>query len=203
MHPSAERINELYERHAHDYAADRSGMPFYEKSWLDRFVMLLPASGAVLDLGCGCAVPMARYLIECGRQVAGVDASPTLVSICRDRFPDQEWRVEDMRGLDLGRRFAGVLAWDSFFHLPEHAQRAMFAVFERHAVPGCALMFTSGPEHGEAVGEYRGEPLYHASLSPDVYRELLGAHGFEMLDFRAEDPDCGRHTVWLARRRVE
>ena len=34
------------------------------------------------------------------------------------------------------------------------------------------LMFNSGPAYGESVGEYRGDPLYHASLDPDDY---LGA----------------------------
>jgi hypothetical protein len=59
-------------------------------------------------------------------------------------------------------------------------------------------MFTSGPGHGEAVGQYRGEPLYHASLSEQEYRSLLVADGFAVLDHVADDPDCGGHTVWLA-----
>jgi hypothetical protein len=37
------------------------------------------------------------------------------------------------------------------------------AVFRRHAAPKAALMFTSGPAAGEAIGAYRGEPLYHAA----------------------------------------
>jgi hypothetical protein len=105
----------------------------------------------------------------------------------------------DMRSLQLGQRFAGVLAWDSFFHLHANDQRAMFKVFEAHAQPGAMLMFTSGPAHTEAIGDFEGEPLFHASLSPDEYRSLLTAHHFEVIDFVAEDPQCGRHTVWLAR----
>jgi hypothetical protein len=61
-------------------------------------------------------------------------------------------------------------------------------------------MFTSGPAHGEAIGSYHGEPLYHASLDADEYAALLSAQGFEILAHVAEDATCGRHTVWLARR---
>ena len=61
-------------------------------------------------------------------------------------------------------------------------------------------MFTSGPAHGEAIGSYRGEPLYHASFDREEYAELLDAHGFEVLDQASEDATCGGHTVWLARR---
>ena len=62
-------------------------------------------------------------------------------------------------------------------------------------------MFTSGPSDGEAIGTFQGEPLYHASLSPDEYRALLDRHGFEVVAYEAEDPECGGHTIWLARLR--
>jgi hypothetical protein len=61
-------------------------------------------------------------------------------------------------------------------------------------------MFTSGPAAGEAIGTFEGEPLYHASLDPEEYRQLFGANGFEEIAHVADDPDCGGHTVWLARR---
>jgi hypothetical protein len=76
----------------------------------------------------------------------------------------------------------------------------MLPRFAAHAVPGAPLLFTSGPRHGVAMGSYAGEPLFHASLDPAEYRALLAAHGFEVLDHRAEDPAGGGHTVWLARR---
>jgi len=49
-----------------------------------------------------------------------------------------------MRGLALGRRFDGILAWDSFFHLNYDDQRRMFAVFADHASAGAWLMFNTG-----------------------------------------------------------
>ena len=48
----------------------------------------------------------------------------------------------------------------------------MFAIFAEHASIGTVLMFNTGPQHGESVGEYRGDPLYHASLSPAEYEAL-------------------------------
>jgi hypothetical protein len=106
--------------------------------------------------------------------------------------------VADMRTLSLGRTFDGLIAWDSFFHLTPDDQRRMFAVFQNHAAPQAALMFTSGPAHGEAIGTFEGEPLYHASLAPQEYHALLDAHGFRVVRHVAEDPACNGHTVWLA-----
>ncbi|MGJ8611038.1 MAG: class I SAM-dependent methyltransferase, partial [Octadecabacter sp.] len=79
-------------------------------------------------------------------------------------------------------------------------QRAMFPIFKRHAAPKAALMFTSGPAAGESWGHAAGgASIYHASLAPDDYRELLEVNGFKVLDYRPDDPDCNGHTIWLAR----
>ena len=63
----------------------------------------------VLELGCGTgriAVPLA----EAGVRVTGVDLSPAMLRIARDRAEGLPLRLieDDMRTLDLGERFGGV-----------------------------------------------------------------------------------------------
>lgn len=198
----AERIIGLYRDHAADWDARRGDDPRLEKAWLDGFLEYVPPGGHLLDLGCGSGRPVAAYLIQQRRRVTGVDASEPLIELCRQRFPEQTWRVADMRGLDLGQTFDGLIAWHSSFHLTRPDQRALFAVYARHVAPGGALMFTSGHEDEEAIGEWQGEPLYHASLSSAEYRQQLDAHGFEVIDHVVGDYTKGEATVWLARRRV-
>jgi len=198
MKSDADKIIDLYDRHAHDYVADRRHGNRDEAAWLDRFCALLKPGSAVLDIGCGSGTPMAEYLVNRGFAVDGIDSSPTLIALCRERLPQRSWRVADMRGLALDRIFDGLLAWDSLFHLSHDDQRRMFPIFRRHASPRAALMLTTGPSHGESIGSYRGEPLYHASLAPEEYRALLKANGFLVVQHIVEDPDCGGHTVWLA-----
>jgi predicted TPR repeat methyltransferase len=199
MTDDADRIIPLYDRHALAFDKERS-RNLFERPWLDRFAALVLHGGSILDIGCGMGEPIARYFIETGYALTGVDSSSAMIDLCRARFPLAAWAVADMRTLALGRRFDGILAWDSFFHLGKNDQRAMFAVFGAHAAPGAALMFTSGPRDGEAIGTFHGEPLYHASLAPQEYRALLDHHGFDVVAYVAEDPTCGRHTIWLARR---
>ncbi len=152
----------------------------------------------MLDLGCGSGDPVARYLLDRGLGVVGVDTAPDLLALAGQRCPEGEWRLYDMRTLDLQRRFAGILAWNSFFHLGFDDQRNMFPIFRAHAARAAPLMFTSGPAHGEAIGSYGGAPLYHASLDPSEYRRLLMANGFEERAHVAQDPACYGLTVWLA-----
>jgi SAM-dependent methyltransferase len=197
MNSLSDQIIGLYERHADHYVADRSRQ-CRESAWLDRFTALLPPGAEILDIGCGFGEPIARYLINRGFAVDGVDASPTLIGLCRKQFPHRTWQVADMRTLALGKTFPGLLAWDSFFHLCPEDQRRMFPIFRRHAAAGAALMFTSGTSYGEAIGSYRGEPLYHGSLAAQEYQTLLASHGFRVEAHAVEDPECGHHTVWLA-----
>lgn len=192
-------IVQLYERHAATYDGLR-GKALFERPWLDRFRALLKPGGSILDIGCGSGEPIARHLIAEGHAITGVDSAPAMIALCEARFPAHRWQVADMRRLALGRRFDGLIAWDSFFHLTPQDQRGMFPVFAEHAVPGAALMFTSGPSHGEAIGTFEGEPLYHGSLDPEEYRSLLAENGFAVAAHAVEDQNCGGHTIWLARR---
>lgn len=199
-HPSADHIVDLYERHALTWNNLRVNH-FIDRKWIERFRSLLPPCATVLDLGCGSGQPVARYLIDAGASVVGVDSSMQMLALCREQFPAQQWVHADMRTLALDQQFAAVLAWNSFFHLKPDDQRRMFPIFQRHAAPGALLMFTSGPSHGEALGVFEGETLYHASLDPQEYTEQLTDHGFEVLEHVVEDAECGGQTVWLGRLR--
>ena len=62
-------------------------------------------------------------------------------------------------------------------------------------------MFNSGPQHGEGVGEYRCDPLYHASLLRDEYEALTARFGFHVLQHVANDAQAGGRTAWLCERK--
>lgn len=187
----------VYRRRGEAWAKLR-GDRLMESAWLDRFYGLLPANAAVLDIGCGSGLPIAGELVRRGFDVTGVDGAPEMLALFQRNLPGRPAILADMRQLSLDCKFAGLLAWDSFFHLSPDDQRAMFARFQAHATPGAALMFTSGPGEGSAIGELEGEPLYHGSLGSEEYRALLDAHGFRVVDHVVEDPTCGFHTIWLA-----
>lgn len=201
---AAEAIVGLYSRYADDWARMRDGpLNSDERPHLERFAAALPGKAEVLDLGCGSGRPIAEWLIGRGFRLTGVDASPGLIARCRAAFPGHEWRLGDMRGLDLDRRFDGVVAWFSSFHLTAEDQAAMAAVYARHLRPGGALMFIGGPKRGVAMGTWMDQPLYHASLEPSEYRaglERAGLVDIEEAALAPRDEDSAR--VWTARRGV-
>jgi hypothetical protein len=124
-----------------------------------------------------------------------------MIALFRHNLPGVAAHLADMRELALNRRFHGLLAWDSFFHLRPDDQRRMFPRFQALAEQGAALMFSSGTAEGEAIGELEGDRLYHGSLGPDEYRRLLNVAGFTVIAHIVEDPNCGHRTIWLAQQR--
>lgn len=169
-----------------------------ERPYLEKLLALAPENPAVLDLGCGSGVPVAQFFLEKNCAVTGVELSEEMLKLAQKRFPASEWIHGDMRGLDLGRRFDILLAWDSFFHLTRAAQRAMFPVFAAHANPAALLMFNTGGDDGETWGEMQGRNFHHASLARQDYEALLAENDFTVLVHKADDPACGTRTVWIA-----
>src|SRR5690606_16926928 len=164
----------------------------------DRFRALLPPGGRILDVGCGAGEPIAAYLAQAGHPVTGVDFAAPMLAIARRRLPRGDWRCADMRTLALSERFAGVVGWDSFFHLTADEQRGTLPRLAAHLAPGGALLLTVGPHAGEVTGRVGGDRVYHASLSPAEYERILAGLGLAIVRFVPEDPACGGRSVLLA-----
>ncbi len=197
-HMNAESVLDTYQSVAARFDRERD-KTLFERRWLDRALNHAPGR-RVLDLGCGSGRPLAQYLTDRRAEVTGVDGAVSMIDLFRKNLPNAEAVHADMRGLELGKTFDIILAWNSFFHLSPDDQRKMFPIFASHAAPDAILMFTSGPAAGEPIGEVGGKPIYHSSLNPTDYRELLDENGFEEICFVPEDPDCQMHSIWMCRK---
>ncbi|MGB3455622.1 MAG: class I SAM-dependent methyltransferase [Litorimonas sp.] len=189
---------DIYERNAAWWDARRD-LSMYEAPWLNRMMDGLPPRPRILDLGCGTGQPIARYLMDAGATVVGVDASSAMIQTAKRNVPDGTWHVADMRSLPELGPFDAIVSWDAFFHLSPHEQRAGFPELCARIRPGGAFLATIGPSEGECEGWINGERVYHGSLSEGEYRRRLGASGFEDIQYSPEAPDMRGRSLLLAR----
>lgn len=191
-------VHEVYNKIAQWFAENRN-QGLMEKNHLDDLVERLPSNGTILDIGCGTGEPILKYLIDRNVALTGVDASFEMLEIAKKNFPSTEFIMQDMRSLQLGKKFDGIIAWHSLFHLPAADQPAMIDIFKKHLNVHGILLFTSGTQNGETWTENGGENLFMASLDTEEYRHLLKQHNFEVLKYVENDPDCGNANIWMAK----
>lgn len=154
----------------------------------------------MLDLGCGSGRPIAEAFLAAQHLVTGMDCSPRMLDLARERFPHGTWIEGDMRDLNLPKQFQAIVGWDSFFHLGADEQRVLIPRLATHLAPGGFLLLTTGPRAGSAWGRVAGGPVWHDSLDPAEYLDRFGVVGLSLVRQVSEDPQTGGHTVWLLRK---
>ena len=100
--------------------------------------------GEVLEVACGTG-RMLIPIAEAGRTVTGLDATPTMLEVCRDKVArltdDVKSRITlheaDMRDFDLGKAFPLIICpYRAFLHnLTVDDQLATLACIRRHLTP--------------------------------------------------------------------
>ena len=100
-----------------------------------------------LDVGCGTGRLLLEFLAD-GMQVDGVDVSPEMVELCRQKAADQslspDLYVQAMEALALPRRYRSIIVPSYSFQLTtdlHDAERALRRFYE-HLLPGGGLLLT-------------------------------------------------------------
>jgi SAM-dependent methyltransferase len=133
-----------YDAVAEDYAAafahELAGKPS-DRSLLDELAAAVRGRGQVLDVGCGSAGHVTRYLADQGVDTAGVDLSPNVIEVARRYQPELKFDVADMRELPAAdASLAGIVAFYSVIHLPAGQVPSALAEFRRVLAPGGVLL---------------------------------------------------------------
>ena len=71
----------------------------------------------VLDIACGTGVLFPDY-IKRGAEVTGVDISPEMVRLAKDKFPCVEVIVADAEEYSFGENYDAVIIYNAFPHFP-------------------------------------------------------------------------------------
>jgi len=143
MSEDASRTRESYDELAATYTerifSELAGKPL-DRHLLNRFAEDVRGHGLVADLGCGPG-HVARYLHDQGVRMLGIDLSPRMIDSARQRSPDIEFRVGDMRTLDLpDGALAGIVAFYSLIHIGEPEMGATLRELRRVLAPGGLLL---------------------------------------------------------------
>jgi SAM-dependent methyltransferase len=154
-----------------------------------------PAPYAILDLGCGPGRDLASFSAM-GHAAVGVDGSASFCAMARQHSGCEVWHQDFVR-LELPpRRFDGVFANASLFHLPSAALPQVLEKLWATLKPGGAL-FSSNPR-GQNQEGWNG-PRYGSYYDYASWERFMTAAGFVALShyYRPAGLPCAQQP-WLA-----
>jgi len=191
----SERVRVSFDRIAEQYAADFADeltRKPYDTALLRDFAGRC-GHGPVLDVGCGPAGHVGRFIADLGARVVGVDLAPRSLTVAR-RLNDPSLRfvAADMRALPFARgACAGIVAFYSLIY--EADPTAALAELRRVLRPGGALLVAVHAGEGFShFSDYKGVPVdveLHLR-GPRTFAEQVRAAGFavETVDVRPPYP---------------
>jgi len=153
----------------------------------------LPEEGGVLDVGSGTGLPFAKFLVERGFNVLGVDVSSRMVRIAKRNVPEAEFRELSMTCIDFESEFDGVLSAFSMLLLSPSLFRDVAGRIVRSLRNG-GLFYLALNEpreegedvDGEAVVEIMGEKMYSRAYTKKEVLEAFVPLGMKQLKFHRE-----------------
>jgi SAM-dependent methyltransferase len=129
-----------------------------------------------------------------GLDIVGIDLSPAMVDVARREHPGLRFGVGSMTDLDLAdASVAGLLAFWSLVHVPDHALPGVFGHFRRALRPGGPLLlgFHVGDTSRLKTEGYGGHPMkvHVHRRQPAQVAALLREAGFTVEAHMLLSPD--------------
>lgn len=177
--------------------------------YVDLAVEGLQYGARVLDLGCGTGKPVAKYLVEKGFRVTGVDQSEKMLEIAKQEVPEAEFIHSDMINVQLAPGFGAAIAWDSVFHVERKHHSGIFQKVANALEPGGRLLLSVGgsdaassddPDAESFTSEMFGHTFFYSGYEPRVTRGMLEAAGFEIEVWEIDDPSSRGHIAVIAKK---
>lgn len=182
--------------------------------------LALPPDRRLLDVGCGSGW-LSEYFARLGYDVTGIDISPDLIEVARERVEkvpygaDHEtplrcrFLVHDAEGQPLAEQFDAVVCYDSLHHFED--ERAVIGNLAAMTKYGGSLFILEGdrPEEGseneeELLEVMRNFGTLESPFSRDYLRGLLDACGFAVVgDYVSVNGLFERDSLEGGRLRVE
>ena len=199
----AELVRSGYNVLSRHYRADDGTSEQYGR-WMADLLNRLPARGHVLDIGCGCGVPVARQLTVAGHQVIGVDISDVQIERARSLVPGATFIRADATALDLQpETFDAVVCLYALIHMPLEQQPRLLGDIARWLRPGGWLLGTTGHDAWTGTEDnWLGGPatMWWSQADATTYRYWLHHSGLEVTDQQFVPEDDSGHALFWARR---
>jgi SAM-dependent methyltransferase len=171
--------------------------------WLAGLLERIPGRGQVLDVGCGCGVPVARRLAAAGHQVTGVDVSDVQIERARRLVPGAVFLRADATETDFPpASFDAVVCLYALIHMPLDRQPRLLRDIARWLRPGGWLLAVTGQDAwtGTEDNWLKGPAtMWWSQADAATYRTWLRQAGLEVTGQQFVPERDGGHALFWSR----
>ncbi|NHJ04890.1 MAG: class I SAM-dependent methyltransferase [Candidatus Heimdallarchaeota archaeon] len=185
---SWDKIGSLYDSYRDKHKIDNE---------LEEIVKLLPVKAKVLDVGSGSGEPVAKFLVEKGINVTGIDISKNMVELAQKNVPQATFIQMDMLTLNFEENsFDGIICVYSLWHVPKKEHTQIYKAFHRILKPNGLLVINTGIRESEGMSDFFGEPMLWSNHDPKTTLKLVKEAGFTV-DFEGILERGGEYQYWI------
>ena len=112
------------------------------------------AGSHVLDVACGTGVLFPDYLVRGVGSLTGIDISPEMVKITREKFPQIEVLCGDVEEVAFDKQFDCVMVYNAFPHFPDPEH--LIQVLSNLLKPGGTLTIAHGMSRAQIDHHHEG-----------------------------------------------
>ncbi len=203
------KVSKLYQKIAKIYVKEYWGKSTPYDKYIDKFLLYLPKSAKILDVGCGAGDSVALFL-ERGYKAEGVDISKDMIEIARQKVPRAKFGIMDIRSLKYSAKsFDAVYCYGALEHVPKKDIPKTLKGFARIMKYNGFLFINPPKGNGEHEIYY---PLAKQRFRASHYtvkeiKNLLSKCGFKILFYKVAPPFFRRgtryHIIFTIARKIE
>ncbi|MEU4562702.1 class I SAM-dependent methyltransferase [Actinoplanes sp. NPDC023936] len=202
MNP-AELVRRGYDQLSERYRGDHDAPAEYAP-WLSDLRRRLPDRADVLDLGCGCGIPVAKTLADHGHSVTGVDVSEVQIERARRLVPGATFLRADATALTFPEgTFDAVICLYALIHMPLDAQPRLLDRIAGWLRPGGLFLATTGAREWTGTEDaWLGgtATMWWSQADAATYRDWITRAGLH-IDHEQLVPEAdGGHQLFRAHR---
>jgi cyclopropane fatty-acyl-phospholipid synthase-like methyltransferase len=200
-------VRQGYDKVSHAYRSGKADEDLSKyNEWLFELTPLLPQKARVLDLGCGCGLPVAQSLAQ-NFSVTGVDISPIQIERAERLVPQAELICADMISVEFpAQSFAAIVSFYAIIHVPLAEQYDLFVKLKCWLEPKGYLLIIVGNKAWTGTEEnwlgVCGGKMYWSHADAKTYQQWLMGLGFNILWTRFIPEETGGHRLILARKSI-
>jgi len=178
----SEIVRRGYNRIAEKYHEERD--LYKSNALLRKFSKRVPKGSKVIELGCGAGVPVAKFLVDKGYKVVGIDFAEGMLKLAKKNVPKARFIKMDITKMRFGHdSFDGAVSFYALIHIPREKHTGIYESIHKILKPDSIILVNAGgPRAWEGhEKDYLGVKMFWSFYGPKKCLSIIKNAGFSII----------------------